>query len=253
MNNREAIEYFHLSFSNRLAAKVDRHLFCLKGGCNLRFYFESIRYSEDIDFDIHTTSVETLKKHVNGILNDKTFKSILKHQDIEIAEWSAPKQTKTTQRWKVSIKLGNQSLIIPTKIEFSRRKQKFDLSEIKPVSSGVINQYKLQTILLHHYTVESAIQQKIGALINRTETQARDVIDLQILKNKLPSPKSFPFPRGEKKKAIEMLMSISFDHYKSQVWPYLLTELLEGYKSKETWNQIQEDVCNFIEDHMVEE
>jgi hypothetical protein len=37
------------------------------------------------------------------------------------------------------------------------------------------------------------------------------------------------------------------------VWPYLLTEFQEEYKSKEMWNQIQEDVCSFIESHMVEE
>src|SRR5665213_3646374 len=100
MNTREAIEYFHLSFSHRLAAKVDRGFFCLKGGCNLRFFFRSIRYSEDIDFDVQTTSVDTLKKNVGKILDDKAFHSALKiNQDIQIVEWSDPKQTATTQRW----------------------------------------------------------------------------------------------------------------------------------------------------------
>jgi predicted nucleotidyltransferase component of viral defense system len=252
MNSREAIEYFHLTFSSRLAAKVNRSHFCLKGGCNLRFYFESIRYSEDIDFDIHTTSVETLKKHVNGVLNDKTFRSLLKHQNIEIEDWSAPKQSATTQRWKVRIKLGSQSLAIPTKIEFSRRQQKFEYAEIKPVSQTIINQYKLQTILLQHYDIDGAFQQKINALINRTETQARDVIDLQILKNKLSPNRSLILKENEKQKAIETMKSISFGDYKSQVWPFLLPESQNEYGNVEVWKHIQEDICHFIEKHVVE-
>ena len=114
-------EYFHLSFSNRLAAKVSRNFFCLKRGCNLRFYFRSIRYSEDLDFDVHTTSVATLKKNVEKILDDEIFSALLKHENIEIVHWSTPKQTETTQRWKVSLKVGGQVLNVPTKIEFSSR------------------------------------------------------------------------------------------------------------------------------------
>jgi hypothetical protein len=44
---------------------------------------------------------------------------------IEIVDWSDPKQTETTQRWKVQIKIPNESMPIPTKIEFSRRNQEF--------------------------------------------------------------------------------------------------------------------------------
>ena len=40
-------------FLRALVAKGDdKSLIALKGGCNLRFYFASIRYSEDIDFDV---------------------------------------------------------------------------------------------------------------------------------------------------------------------------------------------------------
>src|SRR3990170_6022446 len=51
-NMRQLIEYFHLIFLDRLGRKIDKRLYTLKGGCNLRFYFQSFRYSEDIDFDI---------------------------------------------------------------------------------------------------------------------------------------------------------------------------------------------------------
>ncbi len=185
MEPREAIECLHLSFCNRLAAKVDRKLFSLKGGCNLRFYFRSIRYSEDIDFDVETISVDTLKKHVEKILNDQGFRTVLRNnQKIEIMQWSASKQTETTQRWKVSIQMGTQ-LPIPTKIEFSRREAKIVGAEIKQVTADLTSGYKLQPVLLQHYMLPKAIEQKIAALSNRTETQARDVIDLQILKDQI--------------------------------------------------------------------
>ena len=52
LSARQSIELFHLVFLRALVAKgEDKTLIALKGGCNLRFYFDSVRYSEDIDFD----------------------------------------------------------------------------------------------------------------------------------------------------------------------------------------------------------
>jgi predicted nucleotidyltransferase component of viral defense system len=251
MNERQAIEYFHLSFSNRLVGGVDRKFFCLKGGCNLRFYFQSIRYSEDIDFDIHTTSVQTLKKNVDKIFGDRTFQTLLNHRGIEIAEWAAPKQTETTQRWKARLRLGSQTLTIPTKIEFSRRTNIFEGGEIKPITAAIISGYQLQPLLLQHYDLSSAIKQKINALIHRTETQARDIVDLKILKDQLMSQAKFVFSDEDKNIAIETLMSVLYDDYKSQVWPYLVADFQGQYDGQSKWNEIQEEVCNFLQDSLV--
>jgi predicted nucleotidyltransferase component of viral defense system len=171
MDIRAAVECFHLYFSHRLAAKVDRTLFCLKGGCNLRFFFRSIRYSEDIDFDVHTISKDTLRKNVAHLLDDPSFRGPLHNQyAIQIAEWSAPKQTDTTQGWKVQLKVDQQSLTIPTKIEFSRRKTSFEGAAVEPIDSALIARNQMQPILLNHYQLSTAIDQKIQALIGRTET-----------------------------------------------------------------------------------
>ncbi len=115
--------------------------------------------------------------------------------------------------------MGSQ-LAIPTKIEFSRRNSKIIGAEIAHINSQLTSEYNLQPIILQHYTLPKAIEQKIGALIHRTETQARDVIDLKILKDQLIGPASFLLKQTEKEKALETLISISFDDYKSQVWPY---------------------------------
>jgi hypothetical protein len=60
-SNRQYVELFHLLFLRQLASGEDRSLIALKGGCNLRFFFGSIRYSEDMDLDVWTMARETLK------------------------------------------------------------------------------------------------------------------------------------------------------------------------------------------------
>ena len=39
----EYIERFHLLFLAQLGQKLDKRFYALKGGCNLRFFFKSIR------------------------------------------------------------------------------------------------------------------------------------------------------------------------------------------------------------------
>src|SRR6476646_7340938 len=120
-SEREAIEVFHLLFLRAFGARVSKDLYVLKGGCNLRFFFKSIRYSEDMDLDIRTMSVATLRKNVDHLLETRSFLETLRAQQIELAQVSRPKQTETTQGWKVGLRLGPTGTTLPTKIEFSRR------------------------------------------------------------------------------------------------------------------------------------
>ncbi|OQW46804.1 MAG: hypothetical protein A4S09_02535 [Proteobacteria bacterium SG_bin7] len=246
MENRQAIEYFHLSFCHQLGSKVDRKHYCLKGGCNLRFFLRSYRYSEDIDFDVQTTSLETLKKNVEKILDSGDFRYRLKnYKEIEIVEWTASKQTQTTQRWKIRFRYKNQSQPIYTKIEFSRRKTIID-AKIELVPQNLISTYELQPIIIPHYPIPTAIKQKVEALIGRTQTEARDVIDLKIMKDQIADLK-IPLSPEEKEKSLETLLSISFDQFNSQVHPYLTQEYQDVFNSEETWSQIQSEVIGFIE------
>jgi predicted nucleotidyltransferase component of viral defense system len=45
----------------------------------------------------------------------------------------------------------------------------------------MIAYYELYPILSHHYCLNDAFAQKVNALVHRTETQARDVFDLDHL------------------------------------------------------------------------
>ncbi len=71
-------------FLRALVAKgQDKTLIALKGGCNLRFYFGSIRYSEDMDFDVGVMAKGTLKNKVERLLQSPIVLSPLKSQGIE--------------------------------------------------------------------------------------------------------------------------------------------------------------------------
>lgn len=166
-------------------------MFAIKGGCNLRLFCRSIRYSEDIDFDIRTMATGTLASNVDTILASPAFTQALRVKQIEVEHVTSAKQTETTQRWKVGIQLPGGAAI-PTKIEFSRRRGLDEGYQLEAVSPELIRTYQLHPVLSQHYSVEAAFRQKIGALNRRTVTQARDVIDLKLLldqgagKEKLP-------------------------------------------------------------------
>lgn len=248
INIKEYIEIFHLLFLQHLTNKLDKSLYCLKGGCNLRFFFKSIRYSEDIDLDIRIIQKDTLRHKINKLLNSHDFKNCIKNYHIEISQISEPKQTETTQRWKVNLKIANISNQIPTKIEFSRRydfnKEDTHFTKIDPL---LIQKYKTIPIIVNHYNLKAMFNQKINALIHRTETQARDVFDLQLLVDAGASLKDLDLSlKSQLPLAIEHLTNITFANFKSQVVSYLMIEYQNYYNKEQVWQEIQLQLKNLL-------
>jgi predicted nucleotidyltransferase component of viral defense system len=83
----QSIERFHLLFLDQLGRRLDKKMYALKGGCNLRFFWKSIRYSEDIDFDVHTVAKHTLQKNVDQILKSTGFEQILRSQKLQLIKF----------------------------------------------------------------------------------------------------------------------------------------------------------------------
>src|SRR3990167_6232518 len=161
-NTQTSVELFQLLFLQQLEKQMDKKLYALKGGCNLRFFFKSIRYSEDIDFDVTTISKATLEKKVSKILSSVNFSRILQSNGIEIIESNPVKQTDTTQRWKLLLRIKQFTLPIPTKIEFSRRKMDEGIAYTS-IDSDILTQYQLYPIICNNYTHNTAVIQKIKA------------------------------------------------------------------------------------------
>lgn len=243
MNDRHAIEFFHLAFLHAFGARVDRSLFVLKGGCNLRFYWKSIRHSEDMDFDLRTISVATLRSNVDRVLDGQALAQTLQTVGLRIEARSAPKQTDTTQRWKVTLSAGAVSF--PTKIEFSRRR--FDAgAELAPVDPAIIRRYRLYPVLAQRYGLGAAFGQKVAALAGRTETQARDVFDLKLLLDQGAQAQG-PGIHKALPRAIENAMGVGYDQFAGQVLAYLEPEYQAHYQPRATWEQLQDEVVRALE------
>jgi predicted nucleotidyltransferase component of viral defense system len=241
-----AVEEFHLLFLSQLGVRVDKKLYAVKGGCNLRFFFKSIRYSQDIDFDVHTIARDTLRKNVNQILKSPGFRGILRTSKIELIHVSEPKQTDTTQRWKVQVRAEGSPTNLPTKIEFSRRK--FDEGVVfEAVDAEITRIHGIRPILASHYGLKAAFAQKIDALVGRSQTQARDIFDLALLADR--TAPDFKLPKDTEKAAVaaENAISVSFNQFKSQVVAYLPPEYQEYYGAQKTWESLQENVVKILE------
>ena len=238
-SSRQSIELFHLLFLSQLVRKLDKRFYALKGGGNLRFFFKSPRYSEDIDLDVQSISVTLLRKRINHILNSKPFRDILQVRDIEIEHITEHKQTETTKRWKLGLIVSHQEKPLPTKIEFSRRGLDKHV-KFEPISPEVIRNYDLPPILVNHYPAETTCIQKIRALISRKTVQARDVFDLYLLLASRVEKVDLPDKlRSKINEVKENIFSMDFVIFKSQVISYLEPEDQPEFDSKEVWDNIR--------------
>lgn len=234
----EVIEYFHLVFLQVLPARLDQSHYVLKGGANLRYFFGSHRYSEDIDLDAVEMDSWTLQTRVDKALDSPAMHLLLRNEGLALESITKPKQTETTQRWKMFLSVSGRDRPIRTKIEFSHRGDD-PRRVLEPVSDRVVARYALRPPALLHYKDEAAIEQKIGALALRSHTQARDLFDLELLIRKYPAA----IRHGQVKAktvqaAIERAMELPFAAFRDQVMPFLDRQAADLY-GPDVWDQTQ--------------
>lgn len=244
-------EVFHFEFLRWMSKKIKAECYALKGGVNLRFFFNSIRYSEDMDLDIRNIDVFKLQDVVMQILKSASFKNVLMPfgiSDIVPPNIISAKQTETTQRFKIHlIASGGEDLF--TKIEFSRRKNKGQVM-IQPVSDSVTRLYKMSPVLVPHYDVKSSIMQKIDALASRTLVQARDIFDIYTLSSQFEGhiDDAFNYVSEEKiAKAYENIFKIDFVEYRDTVISYLSAEDQNIFGKAAVWEEVRLRAGSFIE------
>jgi hypothetical protein len=250
VSHHQTVESFHLQFARLLCAGPDKDSFAIKGGCNLRFFFESVRYSEDIDFDVtDRIPVHTLKERVSKILEGPALTLTLRNRGIQLSNITAPKQTETTQRWKMSLAVAGQSVPLPTKIEFSRRSTT-DEAVLEPIASNVVAEHQSMQFLAPHYQLGAALRQKVKALADRKEVQARDVFDLGgvlIPRTGGRLEALRPVRSSDIRAAMERAMTLSYADYKAQVVSFLQPEHLGAYGSPEAWDALLVQVVEYLD------
>lgn len=100
-----------------------------------------------------------------------------------------------------------------------------------------------------HYSAHAAMAQKIHALACRTEPQARDVFDLNLL---LARSDAENVALSESQKAwipdaIDHASSISYDEYASKVVAYLGAEHADLFVGRSVWDAMQQSVTARLE------
>jgi hypothetical protein len=244
---RLAVERFHLTFCRLLCAGADRGDFAIKGGCNLRFFFGSVRYSEDVDLDVQRVPQRTLLGRVNKLLEGPALSTPLRAVGIHVASVSTPKQTETTQRWTIALTVPGSSVPVPTKVEFSRR-EAIRAATVEPLDFAFAAEHRTQPVLLPHYPAAVAVVQKVRALAGRTEVQARDVFDLSVLFARLGDPSAaLQAARTLLPAGVSRAMEISYDDYAGQVVPYLEPVHAESFGSRAAWDALQLQVVEALE------
>ena len=244
-------EVFHLEFLRALSRMLKAENYALKGGVNMRFFYQSNRYSEDMDLDASGISVEKLKETVMILLSMKSLRENLIPfgvSEIVLPNIQKAKQTETTQRFKVHLITTDDSDLF-TKIEFLRRGFEGKVI-VQTVPNTVLRYYTLPPFVVPHYDIFAAVHQKISALASRTITQARDVFDLYMLSSQYA-------PDKERQEEIEKDMlalavtntyDIGFNRFRDTVLAYLSVEDQLVYNSSERWDEIRLKVVDFIEE-----
>lgn len=241
------VELFHLVFLDFLGRKLDKRYCVLKGGCNLRFFMKSFRYSEDMDIDVQGVSKQKLAESVDSILTSRSFSQALQIHQIALAKLSAPKQTDTVQRWKMLLSVGGIDVLLNTKTEFSRRGITREHA-FEAVDPQLIDTYSLTPILANHYTSHAAYKQKVEALISRPVPQARDVFDLFLLLSTGVNSELDDFKLHSRLgEAVTNALSVTFDTFKGQVFSYLHPEYQSVYDSRDVWDDMVLRVVGAIE------
>lgn len=257
-------EVFHLEFLRWFARKLEADRYALKGGVNLRLFFKSIRYSEDMDLDLTGVRVDKIKKTVMEILSARGFSDSLKSFGIErivAPDLTKAKQTETTQRFKIHLlTAGGEDLF--TKIEFSRRGLK-GAAVVELVSAAILRAYKMAPLLVPHYDAASAVGQKIQALAQRSVLQARDIFDLFVLssqyegagRDEIPRPAALAAKRrggqvsgAVLKTAHDNIFLVEFPQFRDTVVAYLGAEDQKVYSSSGVWDEIKLKTAHFLEE-----
>src|SRR3989338_4792447 len=233
-------EVFHLEFLRWFGRKLEADCYALKGGVNLRLFFKSVRYSEDMDIDVQGVRVDKLKKTVMEILEAWGFSASLKSFGIErivAPDLAKAKQTETTQRFKIHL-LTSSGEDLFTKIEFSRRGLKGS-QVVEPVSSEILRAHKMAPLLVPHYDAASAVAQKIHALAQRTVLQARDIFDLFVLSSQCEESKrsKIEVSRAILKTAHDHIFMVEFPRFRDTVVAYLGAEDQKASSPPAVWDE----------------
>ena len=248
---REAVHLLILGELNKLK---NRDAVILKGGVNLRLFFGSPRYSEDMDLDGTPEAAGSIRGSINAIFTDREFLQDARRIGIRGLDPGAGpnKDTETTFRYKFGVILKGD-IRYPTKVEVSFRERQPDdesLTEAPPPT--ILTAYGIGPVPVRHYAHAAALRQKIEALGGRREVQARDIFDLHVLmagggEQPLYASLATRLSRERLEESYARALSVTFKEYEGQVLEFLADDARARYGTEGAWDEVRLKVATLIE------
>ena len=253
----EAREALHILVLQQIGDELKAGACILKGGVNLRLFFGSPRYSEDIDLDLDPAAQPAFVSAVHKTLTSRRLLDRLTELGIERLEYSGrpAKNTATTVRFKLGV-VNRGAIRLPTRIEASMRDHAAGDTGVQgPADTAVTAQYLSPTdkaLVVSHYPLQPAVRQKLQALATRKLPQARDVFDLHVLAKGDRATVDLTRLRNvlstdHLREAARRTWEIGYGQFRDQVVEFLSEEDQRALGSEEAWTLRQLFVVDLIE------
>ncbi|HEY8869024.1 MAG TPA: nucleotidyl transferase AbiEii/AbiGii toxin family protein [Candidatus Limnocylindrales bacterium] len=240
------VEILQLVFLQVLPSYLPTTDYAVKGGANLRLFYESRRRSQDIDFDYLGDRFHDVESKVDKALSSRALRDILRVAGVTMSDPTKPEQTDTTRRWKFSVAgTGGQ---LNTKIEFSVRGVVDPEHAFEAVRNDIGRSIGLRVVKAEHYLPPASIRQKIRALAHRSATEPRDVFDLDLLFGSYPDAlKPGGIDAATLKRAEDAALAIPYEAYSELVVDYIEDDFVEIYGRPEVWTAMVLGVVERLE------
>lgn len=240
------IEFLHLAFLQVLPARLPVSEYVVKGGANLRLFFNSRRRSQDIDLDYVGSAFWRAEDKVDAVLASRAFSDLLRVQGVQLVDLAKTKQTDTTRRWKFAVR--GDGAWLNSKIEFSARGDTDPEVGFDIARDDIGRAAGLRAVKANHYLASAATRQKIQALAERTQSEPRDVFDLDLLLSAHPhTVRRGDVPAKLAATAGDAAFAIPFAAFEELVVEYLEDEFVELYDRPEVWDEMVSRVAMFLE------
>jgi hypothetical protein len=251
----QAREAVHVLLLRELNQVVGGSATTLKGGVNLRLFWRSVRYSEDMDLDGDSEFSMAIRSRIRSAIEEGRLLRDLRLLGLRgIDPGEGPnKDTDTVFRYKFNV-LGGGDVRYSTKVEVSfRPRHPADVVEQGPADRSITDRYlpRASTINVSHYGRLAAKRQKLVALSGRTIVQARDVFDLHVLglheRQSDWSELAAQVDASTLASGLDRALEISYPEFEGQVVEFLSDEARRVFGDRLAWEGIQLMVAQGIE------
>jgi predicted nucleotidyltransferase component of viral defense system len=244
----DIVEHFHLRLLRGLSERLRGRIWVLKDGVCLRLFHLSPRLSEDMDLDLDPrVGLASAQNSVDSVLESASFIRMLNPLGVSGMKFSKPKQTETTQRWKVLLTFDNGDEA-NTKVEISRRRMPEGAKQGIP-NATLLAAQSLPPFAASYYPADSMVRQKLAALAAPGRNAARDLFDLHHLLQ-IGGEVSRQGLTGSSTEALEAgsakIRAFSLADFREQVLPFLPEDLSDLYRQKPEFEKMRTEVLEML-------